>query len=364
MNSSADTNQTPKFEKPTAEQPHFHWFNPLDDPNWDRELEQWPTATFFHTAAWLRVLQDSYGYRPLCLGLGNPDDWHGLFPLMEVDSWFTGRRGIALPFTDECAPLFRDSKSGNELWHESLRLARQRRWNYVECRGGLSWLPGATASTCFFGHQLPLNQSEPQLWQGLSDANQRALRKAQSSQLIIEVAQSKTAIREFYALVCKTRRRQGLPPQPLRFFYNLHRHIFEKDQGCVVMAKHQGNPVAGAVYFRYRDTITYKFGASDFQFQHLRANNLVMWEAIKRFSRQGLARLDFGRTSLNNEGLRRFKASWGAEQRHITYVRYENATGSFVRAPDLTSGKHTFVFRTLPAVFSRLIGRALYRHVA
>ena len=26
---------------------------------------------------------------------------------MEVDSWLTGRRGMALPFTDACAPLCR-----------------------------------------------------------------------------------------------------------------------------------------------------------------------------------------------------------------------------------------------------------------
>ena len=38
-----------------------------------------------------------------------------LLPLMEVDSWLTGRRGISLPFTDECEPLYPDAESFKNL---------------------------------------------------------------------------------------------------------------------------------------------------------------------------------------------------------------------------------------------------------
>jgi hypothetical protein len=45
----------------------------------------------------------------------------------------------------------------------------------------------------------------------------------------------------------------------------------------------------------------------------LRANNLVMWEAIRWFSRNQFRSLHFGRTDQVQEGLMQFKRGWGAE---------------------------------------------------
>jgi hypothetical protein len=132
----------------------------------------------------------------------------------------------------------------------------------------------------------------------------------------------------------------------------------------VVLARHGQVPVAGAVFFHFGKTAIYKFGASDEAFQHLRANNLVMWEAIKRFARQGLAALDFGRTSLENDGLRKFKHGWGTQEHRIDYVRYDRQEGGFVTARDESSGWYNRVFQMLPVFLSRLIGAALYKHMA
>jgi lipid II:glycine glycyltransferase (peptidoglycan interpeptide bridge formation enzyme) len=123
-------------------------------------------------------------------------------------------------------------------------------------------------------------------------------------------------------------------------------------------------PVAGAVFFHFGKTAIYKFGASNEAFQHLRANNLVMWEAIKWHAMRGFAVLDFGRTSLGNEGLRRFKLGWGTRERRIDYFRYDQRKSGFVTARDESSGWHNRIFRILPVSLSRLVGAASYRHVA
>ena len=60
----------------------------------------------------------------------------------------------------------------------------------------------------------------------------------------MEVSQSAEAMQEFYKLQCLTRKRHGLPPQPLHFFLNIHRHILSQNMGMIVLARHQGQPVA------------------------------------------------------------------------------------------------------------------------
>ena len=79
--------------------------NPFTASPWDTALSTHPGATFFHGSPWARVLHDTYGFTPLYLADRTTTDLHPLLPLMEATSWLTGRRGISLPFTDECAPL-------------------------------------------------------------------------------------------------------------------------------------------------------------------------------------------------------------------------------------------------------------------
>jgi hypothetical protein len=172
------------------------------------------------------------------------------------------------------------------------------------------------------------------------------------------------AVRAFYRLHCQTRRRHGMPSQPFCFFENIHRHILKENQGQIVLATQGQVPAAGAVFFHSGRTAIFKFGASAKPLRMLRPNNLVMWEAIKWYARRGFSTLDFGRTSLSNDGLRRYKLGWGTQERRIDYVRYNCQTGSFVTGRDEVFGWHNRLFKILPVAFGRLIGAALYRHAA
>ena len=82
------------------------------------------------------------------------------------------------------------------------------------------------------------------------------------------------------------------------------------------------------------------------------------------YAQRGFEQLEFGRTSLGNEGLRRFKLGWGTEERRIDYVRFDGRTSAFVTVPDEVWGWHNRVFRALPGIVSRSVGSTFYRHVA
>ena len=108
----------------------------------------------------------------------------------------------------------------------------------------------------------------------------------------------------------------------------------------------------------------YKFGASDYASQELRPNNLMMWEAMRHSAVQGYATLHLGRTSLDNEGLRRFKLSLGAIEQTMQYSRYDFRSGGFVPGADRTKGWFNSVFGCLPLPVLRLAGRILYPHLS
>jgi hypothetical protein len=47
----------------------YRGINPLLYPGWDALLEAHPGSSFFHTAAWARVLHETYGHLPVSLSL-------------------------------------------------------------------------------------------------------------------------------------------------------------------------------------------------------------------------------------------------------------------------------------------------------
>ena len=338
--------------------------NPLKEPNWNETLPVNPERTFFHLSEWARVLHETYRYTPCYFTLKEGGLVHGVLPIMEVDSWLTGRRGVGLPFTDLCNPLVLDSSTFQQLFGEAVAYGAERGWKYLELRGGRNLLPSAQPSQKYYGHELNLVEDEKGLFAGLKGSIRRAIRKAEKLGLAVEVLKDLEAIREFYALQCRTRRKHGLPPQPFRFFLKIHEHILSREKGVVVLARQGRRAVAGAVFFHYGEQAVFKYGASNEAQQGLRGNDLVMWEALKYYAGHGFRLLHLGRTSLANAGLRRFKLAWGAREQIIEYARYDLRLRAFVAGKDDAFGWYNRVFRFLPIGVSRLIGTLLYRHAA
>jgi len=174
---------------------------------------------------------------------------------------------------------------------------------------------------------------------------------------------NRQAIDDFYRLHVQTRRRHGLPPQPISFFVNIYEHIIRPGFGFTVLAHRGSRPIASAIFFRFGKNALYKYGASDKRFQELRANNLVMWQGIQFLARTGAEKLHFGRTECENDGLRRFKLSWGTEEETIGYFRVDQLGRQCLVAAPHDSGFHTRIFGRLPLVLNRLAGSMIYPHL-
>ena len=305
----------------------------------------------------MQVLEETYGFKRMSVSSGR-----GTLSLLEADSLLGGRRGVSLPFTDSCQPQVNSQEEFNALWNAALDRGRERNWKYVEVRGGKGWLPEAPASLRFHRHLLDLTGSEEEILGRFDGSVRQAIRKAEKSGVKAEKNDSLDGMRTYYRLHCGTRKKHGLPPQPWPFFLNIHKHLVSKGLGVLVLARIDQIAVAGAVFFYGRQAV-YKFGASEESRQELRANNLVMWEGIRWLSGRGCEELDFGRTSMENEGLRRFKAGWGARESTLEYVKYDVRRARFVVDKDRASGWHNKIFSRMPMALLRAAGAILYRQM-
>jgi len=309
------------------------------------------------------VLVDTYGHRPCYVQMSLNGNLLALIPMMEVQSVLMRSRGICLPFSDYCAPLT-FSRFGHELVTKKLQqIARERGWSYLELRSHSIIPVDVPAFESYYGHLLDLRIGQEALISNFSSSVQRAVRKAERSGLTVSIQSTQDAMAQFYKLHLRTRRRHGVPPQPRSFFTNIQRHLISTGLGFIVLVECQKGPIAATMFFKLGRHAVYKFGASDERLQELRANNLAMFEAIRYLAEGGAEVLHFGRTDTENQGLRRFKLSWGATEEEIRYARFEMASGSWKPSRGSRSALHKRIFRALPASLNRLAGAMIYPHL-
>jgi lipid II:glycine glycyltransferase (peptidoglycan interpeptide bridge formation enzyme) len=208
-----------------------------------------------------------------------------------------------------------------------------------------------------------LRSEAEELFSRFASPVRRAIRKAERNGVSAPVIRNRRAIADFYRLHVQTRRRHGLPPQPASLFLNIYEHIIKAGLGFVVLAQQRSRPIAAAVFFRFGNNALYKYGASDKKFQELRANNLVMWQGIQFLARNGARKLHFGRTECENDGLRRFKLSWGTEEEIIDYFRVDPSGRECVVPAPSGSSFHKKIFARLPLALNRLAGSMIYPHL-
>lgn len=338
--------------------------DPVEVNQWDELILNYPEYSFFHTSTWTKLLQETYKFKPHYLMAKEYGNVKAILPLMEVNSIFTGRRAISLPFSDFCEPLVSRGVSLKRIRHKMIDYCKEKKFNSLELRDGEVHLDNSIITPAGYQHILDLAISEEQLFKSFSDNTRRNIKKAIRSQISFEICNSPSALEDFYNMNCYTRRRHGLPPQPLKFFRNLYDFVLINNKGFIGISKFGGKSIAGAVFLLIGQKALYKYGASLIEYQNLRPNNLLMWESIKYLKDQGFSELNFGRTELENIGLRRFKISWGSKEKILNYYRYELGKTSNINTSAKTFSQGSMLLNKFPIIVLKLIGKILYKHIA
>ena len=342
----------------------LEYINPFEQSNWDEMVEAHPAGSIFHTTMWARVLEEAYGYRPVYFAVVENGALRALLPMMEINSLLTGKRGVSLPFSDYADPFGEDEEQYRSLVEKAVRYGRDAGWKTVEIRGGMKPWMDSPPSVEFLGHKLDLTRPEKDIYDSFRKNMKRNISRSLKEGVSVEISNSAESMEEYYKLHCITRQGHGIPPQPIKFFRKIREHVLQGNRGFVVLSKFQGNIVAGAVYFHYGKKAIYKYGASNPDGKESRANNLVMWEAIRWYQQNGFEEFCFGRTEQENEGLREYKSGYGTTEFLLPYYKLDISGNRVVKIDSGgVVGRLQTYYSKVPIPVSRIIGTCLYRHI-
>ena len=310
------------------------------------------------------MLRAVYGYEPVVVTTCPPDAHlsNGLV-FCRINSWLTGRRLVSLPFSDHCDPLVHRSEELDEMLLHMKREVAEKKCKYIEIRP-VSYQPSGRIELSRGGtyllHRLNLRPATEELFLNFhKDCVRRKIRRAEREKRQYEEGTSEELLRKFYRLLVMTRRRKGLPPQPINWFRGLIA-AFGNDIKIRVAFKAR-TAVASILTLSHKKSMIYKYGCSNAAFNKLGGTALLFWKTLQEARDHGFEELEMGRSDIDNLGLIAFKERWGATATVIHYWSYPK-----VRAGLPGVWKKMLARRVVsisPDIALETVGKLLYKHV-
>ncbi|MCC7487978.1 MAG: GNAT family N-acetyltransferase [Burkholderiales bacterium] len=336
---------------------------------WEDYVAGHPDTTVYHGLAWRAIFEKGFGYPSWHLLAREPGEGpvRGALPLYLVRTPVS-RRLVAAPFRDRGGVLWDSPEAFAALVAHALEIGRSARAGSLRLKSLVPYPErealalGLVESRHWVHSVAKLAGMTPEtLWRGIGDKNRNMVRQARRRGLRCEpLAPSAANLDAWHRLHVATQKRLGVPPFPARFFEAMAGGLTASG-GFVLLGVHDGAALrAATVLLVHRDTAIYAYSASDAGGQEARANDLMLYEAMRWLIGRGIGVFDMGSDSPRQESLLFFKRKWLARQSPIPHYTHGDA------APvDSSDAKYAFAracFRLLPAPLLSGLGGALARY--
>jgi FemAB-related protein (PEP-CTERM system-associated) len=332
-----------------------------DAGRWDDFVHSRDDATGYHLWSWQTIFRGALGHRCHYLIAARGEEVVGVLPLVEIRSLLFGRALSSLPYVNYGGVLAADAESARLLFETAAGLARDRGLSYVLLRHRQGQFPQQPSRTHKVTMLLPLESSRDAMWDALDRKVRNQIRKAEKSNLLFSSGGIEL-VDEFYAVFARNMRDLGTPVYGRRLFEAILTQF--PDQAKLHLVRLDGQVVAGALSYGYRDWIEVPSASSLREHRALCPNHLLYWSIISQAITDGRRVFDFGR-STPGDGTYHFKEQWRARAEELRW-EYWLKDGVELPSDDRHSAKFSAVigaWKRLPVPLATLVGPAIARFV-
>lgn len=345
--------------------------DPVKDERWTDFIKVHPLAEFCHHPGWKTVLENSFphvhGYYFVLI---DDNTIQAALPIFTVKSWIIGDRLVSIPYATLFDPLISTNDQFNTLFTHVKEFARNQGIKRIEldvfATSSLVQSDHLAMSSFYVMHCLKLS-SDPEKLKKTFDRTcvVQKISRAMKSGLTLRAAESEADVDEFYRLYSMTRKRVGLPPQPIVFFRQLWKTFYPLGTLQILIATKESHALAALLLLKHGKRTSAEYIGYDWNYLNLNPHHFLFWHAIKAACEGGFEVFDFGRTAPTNIGLMDFKKRWGTIPVELPQCYY----------PAESSGKNVLVenpikyrivrgvCRHSPEFVYKGVASFLYRHM-
>jgi hypothetical protein len=305
----------------------------ISEQKWDEIVRNSENSYFFHTHAWAKILEATYGYR-IATRLYELEGNEVLVPMMEGKKYglsyynsmplsYGGIFSLSDIPPETLQKILKNIVGGRHLLFE-LSLPPFFSFSIQE-----DLTISQVNSEWSYTHVLSLEEGFEYLWKNkFNRKNRNAIRKAEKSDIGVLNENSLQNFREYYELYVKSSKGWGYkkPPHPLELYENMCKFGLPHVQ--LRLAVKDDKAIAGLVSLYYGKNVFYWISAYLKEYEIYRPTNLLLKDSIEQACDEGYKYYNFG-ASGNLEGVRKFKESFGAERVVLTRYRVLSRLGNF-----------------------------------
>ena len=351
--------------------------NSRTDPRWEAFVNTHPNSLIYHHPAWLQVLEEAYGYKPVNLACEDPNgQFRGILPLYYMRGLLTGRRFSSLPRTPLAGPLACDNLATAVLVCEAVARTRSEPGAQFQLKMMSNALDGLVDGVVSVPWRETYVLELPERPELIRIGNSRnharikwAVNKATRLGVEIHAAETEHELRAWYKLYLDTMRWVAVPPRPYRFFEVAWERLQPRGLMRLLLANHyeggRSRLLAGSLLLMFGRTVFYAFTGWRREDLALRPNDVIQWRAIQDACAEGYCYYDFGEVTRDNQGLAEFKSKWGAEAQWIYRYYYpapRELEISILDSPSRTRQLMSAAWRRLPIKATVLLSDLAHRY--
>jgi FemAB-related protein (PEP-CTERM system-associated) len=342
---------------------------PLDEAGeaaWDAFVAGHPDATFFHRAAWRRVIEAAFGHRAHYLIAVRDGAIAGVLPMVHLRSALFGSTLVSLPFCVYAGPLAADAETFAALAAHAAGMIGAARASAVELRlrapppdGALDDGVWVARPDLYVTVRKPITASDDDNLKAIPRKQRAVVRKGIERGLATTIGQQVDGLHRIYA---ESVRNLGTPVFARRYFRILAAAFADSMD---VLTVHDGEaPVAAVMNFYWRDEVLPYYGGGTTAARTCHANDFMYWAVMRHAAARGCQMFDYGRSKLGT-GAFAFKKNWGFVPTPLDY-RFRLAPGAAIPEHNPLNPKYraaVAAWKKLPLPLANLLGPPLVRGI-
>lgn len=329
-----------------------------NEPAWDRFVMAMAGGTFFHRAAWAKVIQSVFGHRTHFVFAERDGAITGILPLVQIKTTFFGHRLVSNPFCVYGGPLAFDDDSTAALKAYAISLQDRTGAGSLEFRYRDpiedDWI---VPPDLYVSFRKEISSDHDLNMKGIPRKQRAMVRKGERNGLKSIVDRNHQRMHAIYA---ESVRNLGTPVFPLRYISTLL-DAFGNDVDVVTVID-AGIPISSVMNFYFKDEVLPYYGGGIAVARHRAGNDFMYWEVMRRAADRGMRKFDFGRSKIGS-GSFSFKRNWGFEPKKLNY-RFRLSPGQSLPELNPMNPKYRWFVATwkhLPLPVAHMLGPTIIR---
>ncbi len=340
---------------------------PLDEASekaWDAFVLSRAEGTFFHRAAWRRVIARAFGHATHYILAERDGAVVGVLPLARVRTMLFGDSLISVPFCVCGGPLATDEEAMAALDAEAAALMRRLSVPVMEYRFLVpppeGWLDPAqwiARSDLYVVFRKPIAADD--------EVNLKAIPRKQRAMVRKGIDRGLTSVLDtdtprLHRIYAESVRNLGTPVFARRYFDILLEEFAGHIDIVTILDGEEA--LASVMNFYHRDEVLPYYGGGIRLARERYGNDFMYWEVMRRAAARGARLFDFGRSKIGT-GAFAFKKNWGFVPEPLHY-RFRLAPGAAIPDHNPLNPKYRMfiaAWKKLPLPVAGLLGPRIVR---